>query len=222
MTNVTANDQKSNVPALPSTANISSCLDEHCGGGSGVLFKFAKDQRFRRIDDGEEIPLGTEFTVIYDQIQVGWIRFYGKGMPPERKMGPLFEGFSPPPRDTLGETDPSVWEKGLSGQPVDPWQQQVLLPLQAADGELFIFGTTSSTGRRAVGRVIDECTKMLRREPDQYPVVKLALGSFQHRDDRVGRVTVPAFVRVGKTPKTGTAKIDTSIEADLNDEIPWK
>jgi hypothetical protein len=185
MTNVTANDQKSNVPALPSTANISSYLDEHCGGGSGVLFKFAKDQRFRRIDDGEEIPLGTEFTVIYDQIQVGWIRFYGKGMPPERKMGPLFEGFSPPPRDTLGETDPSVWEKGLI-------------------------------------RVIDECTKMLRREPDQYPVVKLALGSFQHRDDRVGRVTVPAFVRVGKTPKTGTAKIDTSIEADLNDEIPWK
>jgi hypothetical protein len=106
MTNVTANDQKSNVPALPSTANISSYLDEHCGGGSGVLFKFAKDQRFRRIDDGEEIPLGTEFTVIYDQIQVGWTRFYGKGMPPERKMGPLFEGFSPPPRDTLGETDP--------------------------------------------------------------------------------------------------------------------
>jgi hypothetical protein len=220
MSNVTANNQ-SNVPTLPSTANISSYLDEHCGGGAGVLFKFAKDQRFRRVDDGEEIPLGTEFTVVYDQIQVGWIRFYGKGMPPERKMGPLFEGFSPPPRDTLGETDSSVWEKGLSGQPVDPWQQQVLLPLQAEDGELYIFGTTSITGRRAVGRVIDECRKMLRREPDQYPIVKLALGSFQHRDDRVGRVTVPAFVRVGKTPKMGTAKIDTSIEADLNDAIPY-
>jgi hypothetical protein len=86
-----ANGQKSNVPAVPSTANISSYLDEHCGGGTGVLFKFAKDQRFRRVDDGEEISLGKEFTVVYDQVQVGWIKFTGKGNPPERKMGPLFE-----------------------------------------------------------------------------------------------------------------------------------
>jgi hypothetical protein len=215
-----ANGQKSNVPALPSTANISSYLDEHCGGGTGVLFKFAKDQRFRRIDDGEEIPLGKEFTVVYDQIQVGWIKFTGKGNPPERKMGPLFEGFAPCPRDELGDNDESLWEQGLSGKPADPWQSQILLPLQAEDGELFIFGTTSITGRRAVGRLIDECRKMQRREPNDYPVVKLALGSFQHRDERVGRVTVPAFVRVGKTPKTGVAAIDTSIGTDFNDEIP--
>jgi hypothetical protein len=62
---------------------------------------------------------------------------------------------------------------------------------------------------------------MLRREPNDYPVIKLALGNFQHRDERVGRVTVPAFVRVGKTPKTGMAAIDTSIGTDLNDEIPF-
>jgi hypothetical protein len=215
-----ANGQKSNVPAAPSSANISSYLDEHCGGGNGVLFKFAKDQRFRRVDDEEEIPLGTTFTVVYDQVQVGWIKFTGKSNPPERRMGTLFGGFTPCHRDELGDNDPSLWEVGLSGKPADPWQQQILLPLQAEDGELFIFGTTSITGRRAVGRLLDECQKMQRREPDDYPVVKLALASFQHRDERVGRVTVPAFVRVGKTPKTGMAAIDTSLAADLNDEIP--
>jgi hypothetical protein len=211
---------QTNVPALPSNA-VDTYLNEHCGGGSGVLFKFSKDQRFRRVDDGEEIPLGREFTVVYDQIQVGWIKFNGKGELPERKMGALFQGFIPCPRDELGDDDQSLWEVGLSGKPADPWQQQILLPLQAEDGELFIFGTTSITGRRAVGRVIDECRKMLRREPNDYPVVKLALSSFQHREERIGRVTVPAFVRVGKTPKTGVAAIDTSIAADMNDEIPF-
>jgi hypothetical protein len=211
---------QTNVPALPSNA-VDTYLNEHCGGGSGVLFKFSKDQRFRRVDDGEEIPLGREFTVVYDQIQVGWIKFNGKGELPERKMGALFQGFVPCPRDELGDDDQSLWEVGLSGKPADPWQQQILLPLQAEDGELFIFGTTSITGRRAVGRVIDECRKMLRREPNDYPIVKLALSSFQHREERIGRVTVPAFVRVGKTPKTGVAAIDTSIAADMNDEVPF-
>jgi hypothetical protein len=211
---------QTNVPALPSNA-VDTYLNEHCGGGSGVLFKFSKDQRFRRVDDGEEIPLGREFTVVYDQIQVGWIKFNGKGELPERKMGALFQGFVPCPRDELGDDDQSLWEVGLSGKPADPWQQQILLPLQAEDGELFIFGTTSITGRRAVGRVIDECRKMLRREPNDYPVVKLALSSFQHREERIGRVTVPAFVRVGKTPKTGVAAIDTSIAADMDDEVPF-
>jgi hypothetical protein len=213
-----ANSQ-TNVPAIPSSA-VDTYLNEHCGGGSGVLFKFAKDQRFRRVDDGEEIPLGTQFTVVYDQIQVGWIKFNGKGEPPERKMGALFQGFFPCSRDELGDDDQSLWEVGLSGKPGDPWQQQILLPLQAEDGELFIFGTTSITGRRAVGRVIDECRKMQPREPDDYPVIKLALSSFQHKEERIGRVTVPAFVRVGKTPKTGMAAIDTSIAADMDDEIP--
>jgi hypothetical protein len=69
--------------------------------------------------------------------------------------------------------------------------------------------------------VIEECKKMLRREPNDYPVIKLALSSFQHREERIGRVTVPAFVRVGKTPKTGIAAIDTSIATDMDDEIPF-
>jgi hypothetical protein len=210
---------ESNLPAVP--PSVQNYLDEHCGGGSGVLIKFAKDQRFRRVDDGEEIPLGTEFTVVYPEVQVGWIRFSGKGNPPERKMGPLFSGFTPCPRDELGDNDPSLWEVGLSGKPADPWQSQILLPLQAEDGTLYIFGTTSITGRRAVGRLLDECRKMQRREPNDYPVVKLALGSFQHRDERVGNVVVPAFPRVGKTPRTGMAAIDTSIKADLSDEIPF-
>jgi hypothetical protein len=45
--------------------------------------------------------------------------------------------------------------------------------------------------------------------------VHLRTGSFQHRDDRVGRVSVPTFVVVGKTANNPNA----SPAADLNDKI---
>jgi hypothetical protein len=203
-------------------ANISAYLDAHAGGTTYTRFKFAKDHRYRRVSDDEEVPLGKEFVVIYDQIMVGWIRFLEKGTPPDRRMGRLFGGFMPCPRPDLGDTDRSLWELGLSGAPADPWLSQILLPLQAVDGgELHLFGTTSITGRNAVGRVIDESRKMQRHDPDNYPIIKLALGSFQHRDERVGRVVVPAFPRIGKTAKASDAAIDTSVAADLSDEIPW-
>jgi hypothetical protein len=201
--------------------NISAYLDAHAGGTTYTRFKFAKDHRYRRVSDDEEVPLGKEFIVIYDQIMVGWIKFLEKGTPPESRMGRLFGGFMPCPRPDLGDTDQSLWELGLSGAPADPWLSQILLPLQAvADGELHLFGTTSITGRNAVGRVIDECRKMQRHDPDNYPVIKLALGSFQHRDERVGRVVVPAFPRIGKAPISGVAAATTSLADDMDDGIP--
>ena len=96
-------------------------------------------------------------------------------------------------------------------------------PLAAAavdGGELYLFATTSITGRNAVGRVIDECRKMQRRDPDNYPIIKLALGSFQHRDERVGRVVVPAFPRIGKAPISDMAAATTSVADDMDDGIP--
>jgi hypothetical protein len=211
---------------LPAVTNggssIQEYLSEHAGGTTGTFFKFAKDGKFRKTSDDEEVPEGKEFVVIYDQIQVGWIKFNGKGNPPERRMGALFSGFRPPSREDLGDTDQTLWERNLSGQPDDPWKSQMLLPLQDVETlELYIFGTTSLTGRKAVGNLINHCERMARQQSDDYPIVRLATGGFQHRDERVGWVKTPAFPTIGKTPKSGTAKIDTSVAADLDDAIPW-
>jgi hypothetical protein len=46
------------------------------------------------------------------------------------------------------------------------------------------------------------------------------VGGFQHRDERVGWVATPVFAVVGRTPKDSAAKPDTSLAADMNDEIP--
>jgi hypothetical protein len=198
-------------------------LATHGVGMSGIYFKFAKDGVFRKTSDDEEIKEGTTFRVIYDQIQVGWIKFMGKGNPPERRMGAIFQGHNPPERAELGEMDQSEWDvDAMTNKPADPWQFQILLPLQRIeDGELFVFQTGSITGRRACDNLISACIRMQASEPDHYPVIKLRISGFQHRNERIGWVKTPAFERVGKSLKADATVAQTSLDADLNHEVPF-
>ena len=201
---------------------IGAYLAKHGVGASGTFIKFGKGGYFCKQLDDVPIPEKTEAVLIYDQIRVGWIKFKGKGNPPIRHMGPVFSGFVAPDREMLGDLDEAEWEEGLSGKPVDPWQFQVLLPLQdTKTGELLIFGTSSITGRRACDNLIAMCGRMQVREPDDYPVVRLDVSGFQHRDERVGWVKTPAFTRVGKAPKSDVSMAVTKVADDMSDEIPW-
>jgi hypothetical protein len=203
-------------------SSVSAYLAAHGVGMAGTFFKFAKDGVFRKSSDEEEIPEGTEFVVIYDQIQAGWIKFMGKGNQPERRQGAIFSGYVPPDRSELGDEDQSEWDTDLSGRPADPWQFQLLIPLQSVEtGELFVFQTTSVTGRRAGDKLIGVCGRMEKNEPDHYPVIKLCVSGFSHRDERVGWVKTPAFARIGKAPKANTTMAETAVDADLNDSIPY-
>jgi hypothetical protein len=203
-------------------AAIDRYVDEHAGGGGATFFRWSKENEFIKTADDAVIPFGTEFVGVCDKIQVGLIRFNGPGNRPTRKMGPLFGGFVMPDRDSLGDNDPTRWETGLDGKPKDPWQSQILLPLLGVTDEaLYVFQTTSPTGRNSVGRLITLYRRMRLREPGLYPVIKLAVGGFPHKDPRVGWVKTPCFTPVGKVPQTGAGKIDTAIASDLNDEVPW-
>jgi hypothetical protein len=51
--------------------------------------------------------------------------------------------------------------------------------------------------------------------------VRLKVGGFNHRDERVGWVEVPVFAVVGRQPKDSAAKPDTSPAGDMNDQIPF-
>jgi hypothetical protein len=155
-------------------------------------------------------------------VQAGWIRFNGKGEAPTRKQGAVFSGFVPPPRSELGDEDQSEWETDLSGKPADPWQFQLLIPMQNVEtGELFVFQTTSLTGRRAGDNLIGLCGRMEKNEPDYYPVIKLRISGFNHRDERVGWVKTPAFERVGKAAKANATMAESAVDADLNDALPY-
>jgi hypothetical protein len=192
-------------------------------GMTGIFFKFAKDGVFRKPSDDEEIKEGTTFRVIYDQIQTGWIKFVGKGNPPERRMGAVFEGHNPPKREELGEMDQSEWDiDPMTGKPADPWQFQILVPMQRVEGgELFVFQTGSITGRRACDNLISACIRMQASEPGFYPVIKLRISGFQHKNERIGWVKTPAFERIGKSPKSDATVTQTSPADDMSDEVPF-
>jgi hypothetical protein len=98
----------------------------------------------------------------------------------------------------------------------------VYLVLQRADtGELFTFTASSNTGRRAIGTLLRHYDRMGRTHPDMFPVVRLKAGGFQHKDDRVGWVKVPVLAVVGRHAKDDVAKPDSSIAADMDDQLPF-
>jgi hypothetical protein len=189
---------------------------------TGRLLKFSKEGRFVTNDDGEPISEDAEFIAPCDETLVGWIRFHEEGTPPDRIQGLLYAGFEMPEREALGDMDPNAWPTGVSGQPADPWQHQMCVVLQHADTkELYTFSTTSVTGRRAVGTLLRHYERMQRIGANEVPVVRLKAGGFNHRDDRVGWVPAPVFAVVGRAPRASAARPDTSVEADLNDSLPF-
>jgi hypothetical protein len=211
------------VAVLDGRTAVQAYLDEIAPSAfSGRLIKFNKDGKFATPDTGDVIDENADFMALCDEVQVGWIKFNGENAPPDRIQGLLYEGFVMPLRSTLGDTDETKWEKGLSGQPQDPWQHQMSLVLQeVSTQEIFTFTTTSQTGRRAVGALLRHYERLRRVPEDLYPVVRLKTGGFEHKDPRVGWVATPQFVVVGKAPKNTAVKPDTSVGADMNDAIPF-
>jgi hypothetical protein len=210
--------------AMPdSRTDVQRYLDEIAPASIvGRMIKFGKNGEFTVTDDDTVIGDDVDFVALVDQTLIGWIRFNGAGAPPDRVMGLLYDGFVMPARASLPDLDPAKWEMGLDGRPVDPWQHHVYLVLQKAEtGELFTFATSSITGRRASGQLLRHYDRMRRTHPDEYPVVRLKIGGFQHRDDRVGWVKTPVLAVVGRAPKDSAAKPDTSLSADMSDELPF-
>ena len=211
------------VPAADTRTEVQRYIDEIAPASiSGRLIKFSKDGHFVTADDEEPIDENAEFIALCDETLVGWIKFYDDGeTPPDRVQGLVYDGFVMPKRESLGDMDATQWPEGLSGAPEDPWKHQVCLVLQHTQTrELYTFASTSQTGRRAVGNLLKHYNRMQRTNASEVPVVRLKNGGFNHRDDRIGWVPVPVFAVVGRAPRDAAAKPDTSVAADLNDEIP--
>jgi hypothetical protein len=187
---------------------------------AGRLIKFSKEGQFVTRDDGTPIDPDTDFIFLAPYTMAGWIKFNGDGMPPDRVMGLICDGFIKPKRDALPDNDKTQWPTDLSGEPDDPWKEQINLVLQNAyTRELFTFSTMTKTGRRAADNLLHHYQRMLRTHPDELPVVRLKPGGYQ--DKQWGWVPTPVFAVVGRVPSNSTAKPDTSTKADLDDEIPW-
>jgi hypothetical protein len=209
--------------ALPDTRNDhEKYLDEIAPSGVvGRLVKFSKGGEYIYLDNDEKIGPDEDFVALLDQTLISWVRFH-EGEPPERIGGLLYQGFVLPPRQALGDNDKADWPVGLSGDREDVWKHEIMIVLKKpATQELLTFTTTSKTGRRAVGNLLRHYERLQKTDPGAFPVVRLRPGGFNHSDPRIGWVPTPTFVVVGVTPGHTAAVPDTSVKAQLNDQIPF-
>jgi hypothetical protein len=181
-----------------------------------------KTSRYFMPDNDETVAETAEFIALCDQTAAGYLKFNGKGNPPDSIMGLIYEGFEVPARDELSDRDESTWPIGLSDEPEDPWQHRQYLVLQNTEtSELFTFDAANKTSWRAVANLLRHYERMRRTNPDEYPVVRLKTGGFPHKEERVGWVSVPVFAIIGRVPRDSATKPDTSLGGDLDDEIPF-
>jgi hypothetical protein len=212
------------VPArLETRTPVQTYLDEIAPASIvGRMIKFSKDGKFVTADDDATIDDEVNFAALCDQTLIGFLKFNGQGEPPDRHMGLLYDGWIMPPRESLGDVDKSKWEIGLSGQPQDPWQHHVYLVLQNVETqELFTYVTSSQTGRRAIGNLLRHYDRVAKTDSSFYPLVRLKVGGFNHRDERVGWVPTPVLAVVGRVPRVDVAKPEVTGSDEMNDALPF-
>lgn len=210
---------KAAVPAILDTrTSLEQYLDQVAPSGiAGRLVKFTKEGRFIFTDTEEEIDQNEDFVVLANETLVSWIRFKDGGSP-TRIGGLLFQGFTLPPREELGDVREADWPIGLNGTPEDPWKHEIMVVLRRpATLELATFATMSKTGRRAVGALLKHYQRLRTEDPKAFPVVRLKPGGYQ--DSRYGWVPTPNFVPVGAAAGLTPTLPDTSLGTQLGDTI---
>jgi hypothetical protein len=167
----------------------------------GTLLSFNKGDYLAGRED-ELIPLGTRFAAAMDTIKTGWVR-WEDGVAVEHWMELLIEGRPPKMRSELGFTDKSQWPCDKDGKSKDPVQFTNYLVLKREDdGRLFTFTTATKGGLGAIGKLCEQYdAKILRKEPDKDPIIKIGSSSYEHSDRSIGRVKYPTFELVGSTDK---------------------
>jgi hypothetical protein len=170
-----------------------------------------------------EVPIGTVLVAIMPTLAAGWVK-WENGLPTEQAMGLVADGFTPPKRKDLGDTNESAWIEDESGQRRDPCQlSNYLIMADPNSHALFTFTTSSKGGLSSLGQLCKTYGMKMRQRADQIPIVRLGFGSYKPRDPARSRVKFPMFEVVGWTEKqpyldlleqTGRSETDHSLPAE--------
>lgn len=180
----------------------------------GDLLKFSKgDWTYGQND--MEVPSKYEFVAHVDTLTIGWQR-WEDGKPTDARMGLVGEGFVPPPRKELGDTDESEWEVDSRGVPQDPWSNCAMMFLTNRDGSSeFTFTTASHGGRQWCAGLAKEYGKNMRMGKLGNPVIRVGSDSYKHSE--FGKIFKPTFEVIGWVPVEAGAGADD----DDGDEVPF-
>ena len=190
----------------------------------GTLLKFA-DWRWTAGKEATPIADGTKLVALATVAM--WVR-WEDSKPAEYRMRE--PGQRLPDREELGHDDESLWGKGPSGEPQDPWCNTRLVYLvDPSTAAAFTFSTSSWGGRSAVIDLGDQIARMRSVHPDAVPIVELRA---MEMPTKYGKKSKPAFKVVGwRTSDQGSMPAERQItvqqakrevdEAEMADEIPF-
>jgi hypothetical protein len=165
----------------------------------GDLLKFSKGT-YVAGSDGYEVEIGTELAVVMDSLITGWVK-WRDGTVIDERVGPILD-FQPPSRNELGDNDATTWPLDDEGQPRDPWLFTNRVVMVECDTEtLYTFTCSSRGGLSAIGELAKVYGRRLHLHPDDYPVIKLGVGSYAHRVKSYGRIKYPIFEVIDWTPR---------------------
>jgi hypothetical protein len=187
----------------------------------GKLLKFAKGD-FIAGEGNEVIPESAEFTVLMDESITGWVR-WEDAKPVEHRMGRIADNFMPPVRTELGDLDRAAWETDGDGKARDPWILTAYLPMKLEpDGDqLFTFVAASKGAHGAVADLCRQYARHAKKHGEQYPIVRLTSGTYDHKVKAYGKIPFPIFCVIGWTAKSDLAPGIPSNDPDDPIELPF-
>jgi hypothetical protein len=180
----------------------------------GKLIKHAKGE-FLKGQDCEVVPEGSLFTVACDMTLRGFI-LWQDSKPTRHVLIRIASGATLPQREDLGHHDQEKWETDREGEPRDPWQPVMYVPVMDSDGELSTFTTGSKSGIKSLNRLLRRYATHAARHPDDYPLVKLRVAFFMHSDRAIGKVFYPDFEPAGYVDKAEFCEALEAVGVDVN------
>jgi hypothetical protein len=197
------------------------------GGTNLIVGKMLKfNDRKYKADKADPLPDNIRLVAV--DVITAWVNWHD-GKPIEHRI--TKPGQVHPDRADLPDQDEATWERGLNGEPADPWRDTRYLRLiDPRTGQDFTFVTDSYGGRKAVGELKSQITNVRFAYPGAVPVVEL--GSTMMKTG-YGLKPRPEFIVVGWRNKYNAAvqltdgtqhncaeKSPSEIEPPFNDQIP--
>lgn len=211
------NPTKTNLPAQKEAEAIARAAEEDAGFEKLLKFKKGAYE-----SDGEVVSWGTEYVAHCEGWTKAWIKFQD-GQVVDRKIYRVADGLRPPDREELDEKEKIGAKDPKSGLSTDPWVYQHLLPLEDKGGNLVVFVTSSTGGKRAVADLCKVYARRLSRTGQgDKPIIKLSGATMPTK--HFGDVPRPAFEITGwGGGGGGVHKVvpPDTLQQEMNDEIPF-
>jgi hypothetical protein len=205
------------VPALGQAnpwLQISNAMDDVAGLS---FMKFQKDGTYTIGVEDDVVPIGTKAIAHVEDVEFGH-RKWVDGMPVNREMGRVADGYKPKRRNELDDNDKSFWEQDPeTGKSIDPWKFWSSIPITLYQtGEKFLLESGSKGLLYAIRKVVKTYgLRMQYTDGDRgQMLVELQRGKYKHSTPTYGWIWFPVLQRAGWIDPDGKVLPDTDGDED--------